>query len=174
MYISYFLFFFTYEKANFTKFTLGVCVCMCVCVFLLLSFAWCDVERGSRWSQGLWEQVHPHHQTALTDSTNDQSQNTNGRRQNTNRKPPRQVVVETKGTHTCIRSCWVCVTCSISGCSGLYSGLVSTCSGTNPIFLKMWRDSRSLIGPRWCLHTFLSSEKTKHTHTRHMKQPIEV
>lgn len=53
------------------------------------------------------------------------------------------------------------VTCSMSGCSGLYSGLVSTCSGTNPIFLKMWRDSCSLIGPRWRLETFLSSKEKK-------------
>lgn len=48
---------------------------VCMCGFLLLSLARCDVEWGSRWSQGLGEQVHPHHQTALIHSGNDRSQN---------------------------------------------------------------------------------------------------
>lgn len=63
-----------------------VCVCFCMYVFPLLSFAWCDIEWGPRWSQGLGKQVHPHHQTPLTESTDDQSQNRNGNRQNINAK----------------------------------------------------------------------------------------
>ena len=69
-------------------------------------------------------------------------------------KEQSQTEMEYTNTHTHI-------TCSISGCRGLYSGLVSTCSGTSPILLKMWRASCSLIGPRWRLNAFLSSEINK-------------
>lgn len=70
-------------------------MCVCVCVFLLLSLARCDVERGSRWSQGLGEHVHPHHQTPLTDSTNDQSKDRNGHGQ---KQPKRSKKGEKKVT----------------------------------------------------------------------------
>lgn len=39
-----------------------------LCIVLLLCLAWCDVERGPWWSQGLGKQVHPHHQTSLMDN----------------------------------------------------------------------------------------------------------
>ena len=133
-------------------------MCACVCALLLLGLAWCDVERGSRWSQRLGEQVDPHHQAPLTDSTNNQSE---GR--NKNNPTDRHGNRCDRLISVCVCVC-VCVTCSMSGCRGLYSGRVSTCSGTRPSFLKMWRDRRSFIGPRWRLDTFLSSENT-HTHT---------
>lgn len=72
-----------------------------MCGFLLLSFARCDVEWGSRWSQGLGEQVHPHHQTPLIHTGNDWSQNRNGHNTTptTNKqKKLRQVAVEAKDT----------------------------------------------------------------------------
>lgn len=72
-----------------------------MCGFLLLSFARCYVEWGSRWSQGLGEQVHPHHQTPLTHTGSDRSQNRNGHNTTPtqiSKKKLRQVVVEPKET----------------------------------------------------------------------------
>lgn len=48
-----------------------------VCMFLLFGFAWRDVEWRPRRSQRLGEEIHPHHQTPLTNSTNSQSKGSN-------------------------------------------------------------------------------------------------
>lgn len=123
-----------------------------LCSVLLLCLAWRDVKWGPWWSQRLGKQVHPHHQTSLTDNIKAMRMKQEIHWNKTNRTEHFWRTNETRTEEKI-------VTCSMSGCSGLYSGLVSTCSGTNPIFLKMWRDSCSLIGPRWRLQTFLSSKK---------------
>lgn len=78
---------------------------ICVFVFLLFGLSWRDVERRSRWSQRLGEEVNPHHQTPLTESTNKQ---TKGKKMLWKKKAGKDKTEKDLSTHTSAGLC-VCV-----------------------------------------------------------------
>lgn len=92
-YLRYWLTCFGYQN--------GKWICLswhiCVFVFLLFGLSWRDVERRSRWSQRLGEEVNPHHQTPLTESTDKQ---TKGKKMLRKKKAGKDETEKNLSTHT--------------------------------------------------------------------------